>query len=154
MNNTGTVLALITAQYSCERIINFAKEQAQHLSMNFIALTVQPTKADAKKRAEDMICLTNLSKKCGCDIRIVYSNNPLKSIISETGKISPAHIYIGQGSEKSQFLTNLRLAPIGAPISVIGADNIIYTLPSVTEDLFNIGNNKEKENSLFEFRLA
>lgn len=130
------ILALITAQESCKRIIDIAKEYAAHLSADVEVLTVQPVKADAADRSKDMICLTELSKVTGCEIKIVYSDKPLKVIVSECEKQLPIHIFIGQGDDRSSFLSKLRMAPIGSPISVVGADSIIYTLPAMPEEVF------------------
>lgn len=129
------ILVLITAQESCKRIIDIANEYADRLAADVDVLTVQPVKADAKRRSKDMICLTGLSRKTHRAIRIIYSDQPLRAIISEAEKLEPIHIFVGQGSEKSSFLTGLRLAPINAPISVVGTDGIIYSLPSMMEDI-------------------
>lgn len=131
INIKRKIFALITAQKSCLRIINIAKDKAKQLNSELKVLTVQPIKADAKTRSMDMICLTELSKESETDISIIYSDNPLKSIINEMWRENPFHIYVGQGSEKSAFLSGLRIALTNAPISVIGTNDIVYTLPPI-----------------------
>lgn len=139
INITRKIFALITAQESCKRIINVAKEQARLLSADVDVITVQPIKADAKSRSKDMICLTEMSKSTESEIRIIYSDNPLKAIISEAKKANPYHIYVGQGSENSSFLNKLRIALVSVPISVVGIDGIIYSLPPILEDILALG---------------
>lgn len=135
-NINGKILALITAQPTCERIIKIADDFANGMGCEVDVITVQPLKATAEKRSEDMICLTKLSKKTSSNIKIIYSDFPLKAILKEISKIEPIHIFVGQGREQSKFLTGLRLSVTGSPISVIGTDEIIYTIPGVSEDSF------------------
>lgn len=138
IDNKNKILALITAQNSCDRIINTAKDYAKKLSCELVVLTSQPLKTTAEKRSKDMICLTKLSKKTEVDIKIIYSDSPLTSIISEVLTINPLHIFAGQGSEGSSFLAGLRIAVADTPISIVGKNSIIYTLPfgeTLNEDL-------------------
>ncbi len=140
ISNNGKILALITAQLSCERIIKFAEDYADKLGCELVILTAQPHKTTAQKRSKDMICLTELSKKTGRNIEIIYSDSPLTAILKETAKIDPIHIFVGQGGQRSEFLTGLRIYVADSPISVVGTDGIIYSLPGISEDVFTANN--------------
>lgn len=124
----GKVLALVTAQYSCERIINTAKQYAENLNCELTVLTAQPLKATPENRSKDMICLTKLSKNTGKNIKIIYSNEPLKAVIREITNTSPVHIFMGNSGENNTFLTMLKVGVTNAPISVVGPEGIIFTL--------------------------
>ena len=122
-------MALITAQNSCARILQIAKDYAAHLGCPLDVVTVQPLKAEAHQRSKDMICLTALAKEQQVNIRIVYSENPAKAVIAEVQKNRPVHVFIGQSGEKSVVNEHL-FAPFETPVSVVGTDRIIYTLPA------------------------
>lgn len=133
------IYALITAQASCKRIVTVAKEFADRLSAELIVLTVQPIHADAKRRSEDMRCLTALAKETQANIRMIYSDRPLEAICKELEKNQPLHVFTGQGREKSDFVSRLRMELVGAPISVVGMDGVIFSLPPILEDFLLLG---------------
>ena len=133
------IFALITAQEHCSRIISVAKEFAEHLSAELVVLTVQPIHADAKRRSNDMICLTTLAKTTKCNIRMIYSDKPVSALCKELERCNPTHIFTGQGSAKSDFLSRLHMELVGAPISIVGTDGVICTLPAVIEEIAMLG---------------
>lgn len=139
-NSNGIILALITAQPSCERIIKIAEDYSIRLGSELIILTAQPHKTTAQNRSKDMVCLTELSKKTGRDIKIIYSDRPLKAVIKETAKLHPKHIFVGQGGQRSEFLTGLRLCAADSPISVVGIDGIVFSLPGISEEIYTANN--------------
>ncbi len=133
------IFALITAQEHCSHIISVAKEFAERLSAELVVLTVQPIHADAQKRSKDMICLTTLAKQTKCNIRMIYSDQPVSALCKELERSKPTHIFTGQGSAKSNFLSSLRMGLVGAPISVVGTDGVICTLPAIVEEIAMLG---------------
>lgn len=130
MNENSCVLALITAQSNCARIIKTAKEYADRFGCALDVLTVQPLKADAKQRSKDMLCLTALAKEQKVNIRIAYSNKPVHAIAAEVKQSAPVHVFIGQSGEKATVNEHL-FAPFGLPVSVVGTNGVIYTLPAL-----------------------
>lgn len=136
---TRKIFALITAQESCKRIIKIAREQARLLSSEVEVITVQPLKAEAKIRSRDMICLTKIAKETDSEIRIIYSDNPLNAIISEAEKNNPCHIFVGQGGEHSCFINRLRLSIPVPPISVVGIEGVIYSIPPIIDNYLALG---------------
>ncbi len=133
------IYALITAQESCKRIIVAAKEFAERFSADLVVLTVQPIHTDAKRRSQDMRCLTKLAKETDSNIRIIYNEQPLSAICKELERNRPLHIFTGHGSEKSDFLRRLRTELVGAPISVVGLDGVLFSLPHILEDILISG---------------
>lgn len=129
MSENACVLALITAQSSCARIIKTAKEYAERLNSPLEILTIQPIKAEAAQRSKDMICLTTLAKEHKVNIRIAYSDKPVQAILTEVQQYHPMHVFIGQSGAKATVNEHL-FAPLGLTVSVVGTNGVIYSLPA------------------------
>ena len=69
------IVACVTAQISCEKIISAAMDLSKKLNCKLIVVTVQKAKEDAKIRANSLKILNTLSKITGCNIDIVYGDN-------------------------------------------------------------------------------
>lgn len=130
------ILACITAQKTAFNIAGTAHDLAKNMDSDLIIITVLPERCDAEKRSTDIRILSEISKEIGRDIRIIYSDNPVEAIKLTISELNPVHIFMGQGSERSQFLSKVRLAPSEATISVVGPDGILYSLPPLSEDIF------------------
>jgi len=128
MKKTNPVMACITAQESCERIIDKAKELASHLDTILEVVTVQPKRMEATQRAKEMKSLEYLSKKTNCSITVIYSEHPLDSLASHAASMDPAHIFVGQQSEESAFVGKLS-SLCDSPISMVTCDTV-FTIPS------------------------
>lgn len=128
MKKSNPVMACITAQESCEKIILKAKELANHLNTVLEVVTVQPKRMEATKRAREMKCLEYLSKKTDSSITVIYSEHPLDSLATHAASMNPIHIFTGQQSEESAFVGKLS-SLCDAPISMVTCDTV-FTLPS------------------------
>ncbi|MDD4700067.1 MAG: hypothetical protein PHV07_07405 [Oscillospiraceae bacterium] len=127
MKKTNPVMACITAQESCERIIVKAKELANHLNTALEVVSVQPKRMEATKRAREMKCLEYLSKKTDCAITVIYSEHPLDSLATHAASMDPVHIFTGQQSNESAFVGKLSVL-CDTPISMITSETV-FTIP-------------------------
>ena len=126
-----TVMACITAQESCRLIIENAKAMAKHIDANVEVVTAQPKQMEAFRRAEDMRCLDQLSKETGRYITVIYSDNPLISLVNYAQRQNPLHIFTGKQDEESDFVMRLSVLT-GAPITMV-ANGLVCTLPPMLE---------------------
>ncbi|MEG1886497.1 MAG: hypothetical protein RR177_00060 [Oscillospiraceae bacterium] len=129
MNNINPVMACITAQASCEKIIEEAKKMSKRLATKVEVVTVQPRRMEAHKRARDMLQLEKLAKTTNTPITIIYSEHPVDSLASYAAKQDPIHIFTGQQSENSSFVGKLSVM-CDCPVSMVTADSF-FTIPSV-----------------------
>lgn len=128
MENQGGILICITAQPNCERIIGEGKKLAQRLHKDYEIVTVQPKQCEAKKRANDMVILEKLATDTDSPIKVIYSNNPLTSLISYAESVDPIHIFTGEQAADSAFVSHLSLL-CEAPVTMVAKDGLITMTP-------------------------
>ncbi len=131
------IVACVTAQISCEKIIGAALDLSKKLNCKLYVVTVQKAKEDAKIRANSLKILNTLSKITGCSIDIVYGDNPKNALVSYIHKLSPQHIFIGNPNPNTSFYQEF-ISSLPWPISVV-TETTVYTIPaSVTgEEISN-----------------
>lgn len=119
---TGPVMACVTAQMDCKRIIKAASALAEKLGTKVFVVTVQPKNADAVSRAKDMKTLCHLAASAGCEISVRYSDHPAKSVAAAAKESGAIHIFTGTPAGSTDFLGKLGLLLDGVPISVVSHD--------------------------------
>ena len=130
------IIACVTAQISCKNIISAALDLSNKLKCNLLVVTVQKTKEDAKVRANSLKILNTLSKITGCNIDIVYSENPNAALVAYINKLSVQHIFIGNPNPNTNFYKEF-ISALSLPISVV-TETTVYTIPaSVNGEYFN-----------------
>ena len=128
MSETQSVMCCITAQASCLAILLKGKELAEKIGCPVKAVTVQPSRAEAKRRSEDMICLDELTRKSGVEIDILYSDSPLLALAEYAEQVLPLHIFTGKQADRSSFV--MKLAEYcKLPVSMVCGENVI-TVPT------------------------
>lgn len=131
MFTSKVIMACITAQDSCGLIIESAAAMAAKIGARVEVVTAQPKQMDAQSRARDMRCLDRLSKTTGQYITVIYSEDPLRSLVNYAEKQEPMHIFTGKQNEKSDFVVRLSVLT-GAPITMV-AGGLVCTLPPILE---------------------
>ena len=126
MEHKGLILCCITAQNSCIAILNKGNEMATRLGLGIKAVSVQPIKQDAQRRATDMKTLDALSKLSGIEISIIYSDNPLLALAEYAEKNLPIHIFTGKQADKSSFVMKLAES-CKLPVSMVSGETV-FTL--------------------------
>ena len=117
------VLCCITAQSSCMAILKKGKEMAKLMDLDIKAVSVQPIKQDAERRAKDMKTLDFLSKQSGIEISIIYSDNPLLALAEFVEQDLPIHIFTGKQADKSSFV--MKLAEVcKLPVSMVTGETV------------------------------
>lgn len=134
MENGNNILICITAQPNCERIITEGKKLAARLHKDYEVVTVQPKHCEAEKRAADMVILQELAKDTSSPIKVIYSNNPLISLISYADNADPIHIFTGEQATDSVFVAQLSLL-CDAPVTMVTKEGSITMTPEFYEPL-------------------
>ncbi len=124
------VLIFVTAQPHCEAIINEGKKLAEKLCTEFEVVTVQPKRAEAETRSRDMKTLVKLAKNTGTAIKIIYSNQPLNSLVLHADNVKPIHIFTGEQAENSKFVSSLSVF-CNAPITMVSKNNKFTLNPAL-----------------------
>ncbi|MBR5452039.1 MAG: hypothetical protein IKV36_03480 [Clostridia bacterium] len=123
MGQTGLIICCITAQSSCIAILNKGKEMATRMGIEVKAVSVQPIKQEALRRANDMKTLDTLSKQSGVEISIIYSDNPLLALAEYAEENLPIHIFTGKQADKSSFV--MKLAEVcKLPVSMVAGETV------------------------------
>ncbi len=117
------IVACVTAQISCKEIIYAASKLAKLIDANLIVVTSQKDKAEAKCRANDLKVLNKLSHITGCDIDIIYSENPTTALVSYINKLKPYHIFIGSPKVDRTFYNYFVNNSNSVPISIVNTKN-------------------------------
>ncbi len=120
------IMACITAQPHCEKIVKAALKLSKQLNKNVIVLTVLPIKDTAENRAAALKSLKLISDSCGVNITIIYSDNPAMTIAAQASIYKPIHIFTG---EDSGFLKSFCKYYKSSPISVV-VDGVFCTVPA------------------------
>lgn len=120
------ILACITAQPSCEGVINAAKLMAEQLETELIVVTAQPLHTTAAERSKTVKTLKKFSDICGVDIIVRYGDSAAQSIAAEAASREPIHIFIG---EDNGFLSEFLSLYSASPVSTVSKE-IVFTVPA------------------------
>lgn len=123
------ILACITAQSACQKIIQTGLDMARHLDTSLQVVTVQPKKMEAEQRAEAMKCLYQLSKDTGCEITIYYSDKPAARLAQHALENGVMHIITGAADGVNDFVSQVSILTGSIPVSMVG-DGIVCTMPA------------------------
>ena len=123
------ILACITAQSACERIITTGLGMARRLGTSLQVVTVQPKKMAAERRAEAMKCLYRLSKDTGCEITVYYSDKPAARLARHALENDAMHIFTGAADGVNDFVSQVSMLTGSIPVSMVG-EGIVCTMPA------------------------
>ncbi len=123
------ILACITAQSACERIINTGLQMARRLGTTLEVVTVQPKKLAAEQRAQAMKCLYRLSKDTGCEITVYYSDKPAARLARHALENDVMHIITGVVDGVNDFVSRISMLTGSIPVSMVG-EGIVCTVPA------------------------
>lgn len=119
---TGPVMACITPQESCRRIIEAAAQLAAKMGTGVEVVTIQPKTQDAKRRAQDMKTLCQLASRTGFEIKVRYSDHPAKSVATAARECGAVHIFTGMPAGSADFVGKLSVLLENVPISLVSND--------------------------------
>lgn len=106
--DTGAVLALITDQLDCEKIILSASALAENIQKNLYVLNIgNPDMPDSDSRHSALEHLFTVSKENGAVMLVQYSHSPIKAISRYIEDISPCAVVTGVPFTQDSLLYKL-----------------------------------------------
>lgn len=129
----NSVMACITPQANCERIIEAAKELAERMGTKVTVVTVQPKQAAPLKRSKDMKLLCSLAQRTGIEISVRYSDNPPKSVAAAARELNAVHIFTGTPAGETDFIGKLSAYVGDLPVSAVGGG--VYCTVSLSAEI-------------------
>ena len=128
-NNKPSVLACVTGQYDCDRIIKTAKLIADDCDCQLRVLSVLKPMTDYSGVSGQIEYLYLVSKKAGADMTILFDKNPAESTANFASENNVQRIVTGMhdGRHDSFIISFNKLSP-ETPISMISKDGGVYSL--------------------------
>ena len=133
-SNKPSVLACVTSQYNCDRIIKTAKRIADDCGCKLCVLSVlKPTK-DYSKVSDCIEYLHLVSKENGADMTVLFEDDAPKATADFVKENNVQRIVTGMhdgGDERFLVVFN-RYAP-RVPITMVAKDNMVYSMELCSE---------------------
>lgn len=124
-----SVLACVTGQYDCDRIINSARQIADETGCGLRVLSVLRPTSDYSGVSAQIEYLYTVAKKARADMTILFDKDPSGAAARFAEENNVKRIVTGMaGSSRDSFIVSfLRQSPATA-ISMISKDNRVYSL--------------------------
>ncbi len=124
-----SVLACVTFQYDCDRIIDSAKQIADDCGCELRVLSVlQPTN-NYSSISNQIEYLYLVSKEAGADMTILFDKNPAEATARFVRENNVERIVTGMhdGGEES-FLVKFNECEPSVSISMVSKNNMVYSM--------------------------
>ena len=127
-NHKPSVLACVTFQFGCDRIINIAKLFAKKYDCNLRVLSVLKPTDNYALYSKQIQYLYDISKKSGADMTILFDSNPVTATAQFINDNNINRLITGIPDGENSFLVNLNKECPEIPITMVTKDNKIYNL--------------------------
>ncbi len=133
-NKKSSVLACVTGQYDCDRIITLASELAEIKGVPLHVLAVVKPGNDYSKYCDEFDYLFQTAKSNGADMTIIFDDNAPKATADFAKKINCKRIVTGMhdGNPKGFLVVFNQLMPKVA-ITMIDKENSVYSMETVNQ---------------------
>lgn len=124
-----SVLACVTGQYQCDRIIKTAKEIAQIEGCELRVLSVLEPTSDYSKISGEIEYLNAVAKESGADMTILFHDNAPYACADFVNQNNVQRIVTGMhdGGAESFLVMFNRFAPM-VSITMVAEDNTAYSM--------------------------
>ena len=125
----SSVLACVTDQYDCDRIIKTAKQIADDYNCELRVLSVLKPTQNLANVSDRIDYLYNVSKGFSADMTILFAEDAPKSTADFVKKNNVCRIVTGMhdGGENSFLVMFNKLTPF-VPITMVAKDNTVYSM--------------------------
>ncbi len=125
----SSVLACVTDQYNCDRIIKTAKSIADDSDCELRVLSVLKPMKNYLTVSDTIEYLHQVSKEVGADMTVLFSNNAAKSAAEFVRENKVDRIVTGMhdGGENSFLVEFNRCSPMTS-ITMVAKDNKVYSM--------------------------
>ncbi len=129
IEKTPSVLACVTDQYDCDRIIKTAKRIADDTDCELRVLSVLKPMKNYSNVSDRIEYLYAVSKESGADMTILFDNDAAKAAAQFAKENNIQRIVTGMhdGGDDSFLVMFNRMAPF-VPISMVAKNNMVYNM--------------------------
>ena len=119
-NTKSAVLACVTSQYNCDRIIRIAKEIADSSDCELRVMSVL---------SDEIEYLYLIAKESGADMTVMFSDDAPKVTAEFVGDNNVERIVTGMHDGKdNSFLVKFNELSPTTPITMVSKDNMAYSM--------------------------
>lgn len=124
-----SVLACVTSQYECDRIIKTAKHIADDCDCELRVLSVLHPTNNYTNISDQIEYLYIVAKESGADMTVLFNSNPAEAVSEFVKENNVQRIVTGMhdGKDNSFLVKFNQLSPLTS-ISMISKDNNVYSL--------------------------
>lgn len=128
-NLKPSVLACVTGQYDCDRIIKTAAHIADDCDCELRVLSVLKPTNDYTNVSDQIEYLYLVSKEAGADMTVLFDNNASKAVSEFVKQNNVQRIVTGMhdGGDQSFLVMFNREAPL-IPITMVAKNNMVYSM--------------------------
>lgn len=125
----SSVLACVTSQYDCDRIIATAKRIADESNCDLRVLSILKPTTDYANISDEIEYLYLVSKESGADMTVLFNDNPPKAAAEFVKENDVKRLVSGMhdGGSESFLVKFNELCPL-VPITMVAKDNMIYSM--------------------------
>lgn len=125
-NQKTSVLACVTSQFDCDRIIKTAKLIAKEHDCNLRVLSVLNPTENYAQHSKQIQYLHDISIKSGADMTILFNKDSVMAISEFINQNNICRLVTGVADGENSFLIKLNKECPEIPITMITKDNRIY----------------------------
>lgn len=124
-----SVLACVTCQYDCDRIIRTARKIADDCDCELRVLSVLKPMSNYADISEQIEYLYSVSKENNADMTVLFADDAAKATCGFVVKNNVQRIVTGMHDGKSNsFILRLNKLSPSTSISMISKNNMVYSL--------------------------
>jgi hypothetical protein len=125
----AVVLACVTLQFDCDRIIKIAKQIADDTDCDLRVLSVLEPTHDYTEAAWQIEYLNMVSKQFGADMTVLFDKNADRAAAEFTKKNNVVRIVTGlHDGGKESFLVGFNILLPEMPLTMVAKDNMVYSM--------------------------
>ena len=127
--NQPSVIACVTSQYECDRIISEAEQLAAEYDCELHVLSVLMPTENYALISGQLEYLNRVAKSAGADMTVIFSSDAPKAAVKFARESNAIQIVAGihDGGNESFLVQFNRLAP-GISISMVDKNRNVYTM--------------------------
>ena len=132
--NRSSVLACVTSQYDCDRIIKTAKKIADDCDCELRVLSILKPTGNYTTVSDQIEYLYLVSKESGADMTVLFHDDAPSAAAGFAKENNAIRIVTGMhdGGDESFLVMFNKLAP-KTPITMVAKDNMVYSMELYSE---------------------
>ena len=128
-NTKSAVLACVTSQFDCDRIIRIAKEIADSSDCKLRVMSILRPTTNYSTVSDEIEYLYLISKESGADMTVLFSDDAPKAAAEFVKDNNVERIVTGMHDGKdNSFLVKFNELSPTTPITMVSKDNMVYSM--------------------------